>query len=140
MGLYGIAKVTTIIEIVLTCNCLLFFEFYGLAERKSIWVLIGMIYRCILVLAYAALGIFILAFLAPFVGGIGTAIEDGDWAKDWAEDWTQNWDHKDHEDDHTEQYEASGDGLAQAEAEAEFNGLNDVFSTIGYFQFLLIFS
>ena len=114
MGLYGIAKVTTIIEIVLTCNCLLFFEFYGLAERKSIWVMIGLIYRGILIVFYAAVGIFILAFVAPFVDDIGTAVQDG-----------------------IEDAQAEHGWL---ESENGDHGVKEVFSTIGYFPFLHIYS
>ena len=118
MGLDGIAKVTTIIEIVLTCNCLLFFEFYGLAERKSIWVMIGLIYRGILILVYAGVGIFILAFVAPLVDGIGNAVQDG------IED---------------AQAEHGLNDIFNNEDNAA-NEVNDVFSTIGYFQFLHIYS
>ena len=117
MGLYGIAKVTTIIEIVLTCNCLLFFEFYGLAERKSIWVIIGLIYRGILILVYLGMGIFILAFVAPLVDGIGTAVQDG-----------------------IEDAQAEHDINLFNDKDNGVNEVNDVFSTIGYFQFLHIYS
>ena len=61
MGLLEIAKVTTIIETILTCNCFLGFEIYGLFERKSIWVIIGMIYRGILIIIYTSVGLSWLA-------------------------------------------------------------------------------
>ena len=61
MGLLEIAKVTTIIETILTCNYFLGFEIYGLFERKSIWVIIGMIYRGILIIIYFGVGLSILA-------------------------------------------------------------------------------
>ena len=118
MDLDGIAKVTTIIEIVLTCNCLLFFEFYGLAERKSIWVMIGLIYRGILILVYAGVGIFILAFVAPLVDGIGNAVQDG--IEDAQAEHGLN-----------DIFNKEDNGV---------NEVNDVFSTIGYFQFLHIYS
>ena len=94
MGRYELAKVTTIIEIVLSflgglllaalletselrvtlASCLLGMEFYGLQERKSTWVMIGIIVRCIFVFLYAGMGIYILAVVAPVVDGIGTAL------------------------------------------------------------------
>ena len=61
MGLLEIAKVTTIIETILSCNCFLGFEIYGLFERKSIWVIIGMIYRGILIIIYTSVGLSWLA-------------------------------------------------------------------------------
>ena len=122
MGLEGIAKVTTIIEIVLTCNCLLFFEFYGLSERKSIWVMIGIIYRGILVVAYAGMGIFILAFVAPFVDDIGTAVQKGIEDSQAEHGWLE-----------------SENGLDNI-FNNEDHGVNEVFSTIEYFQFLHIYS
>ena len=112
MSMYSIAKITTIIEIVLTCNCLLFFEFYGLAEKKSIWVLIGMIYRCILILGYVCLGIFMLVFVAPVIGGIGTAIQDGVEAEAEAE--------------------AESEWIPEAEFDDIKNGVNDIFSSLRY--------
>ena len=77
--------------------------------------MIGIIYRGILVVAYAGMGIFILAFVAPFVDGIGTAVQEG---------------------------------IEDAQAEHGLNnifnnedhGVNEVFSTIGYFPFLHIYS
>ena len=71
MGLHGIAKVTTIIETILTCNYFLGFEIYGLFERKSIWVIIGMIYRGILIIIYTSVG---LSFLA-IADGVETHVE-----------------------------------------------------------------
>ena len=112
MGIYTIAKITTILEIVLTCNCLLFFEFYGLAERKSIWILIGMIYRCLLILVWVGLGIFMLVFVAPFIGGIGTAIQDGVEA-------------------HAEA-EAESEWIPQAEFDDINNQVTDIFSSLRY--------
>ena len=52
MGIYGIAKVTTIIEMLLLCNWLLLFEFIGLIWKTSRMVMIGIIFRCILILFY----------------------------------------------------------------------------------------
>ena len=71
MGLLEIAKVTTIIEIVLSCNYFLGFEIYGLFERKSIWVIIGMIYRGILIIIYTSVGLSILAI----ADGVETHVE-----------------------------------------------------------------
>ena len=84
MGRYEVAKVTTIIEIVLSflgglllaalletselrvtlASSLLGMEFYGLRERRSTWVMIGIIARCIFVVLYTLLGIYIFKGVA----------------------------------------------------------------------------
>ena len=42
---YSLAKTTTLIEMCLTCNCLLFLEYYGVKNGKSIFVLFFIILR-----------------------------------------------------------------------------------------------
>ena len=96
MGRYEVAKVTTIIEIVLSflgglllaalletselrvtlASSLLGMEFYGLRERRSTWVMIGIIARCIFVVLYTLLGIYIFKFVAPVFDDIETALGD----------------------------------------------------------------
>ena len=55
MGLYGVAKATTILEICLTCNWLLFYELYGIISKKSVWIIIGIIYRSLEILTFVIL-------------------------------------------------------------------------------------
>merc|ERR1712223_269747 len=55
MGLYGVAKVTTILEICLTCNWLLFYELYGIVSKKSVWIIVGIVYRSLEILLFVIL-------------------------------------------------------------------------------------
>ena len=47
---YSIAKKTTLVEAILTCNWVLGFEFYGISEKKQGFVMFGIAYRIICVL------------------------------------------------------------------------------------------
>ena len=67
MGVYGLAKVTTILEICLTCNVLLFCEFYGIFEKKSVCILIGIFYRCLVILLYVIVAIVLLTYIGEYV-------------------------------------------------------------------------
>ena len=55
MGLYGVAKATTILEICLTCNWLLFYELYGIVSKKSVWIIVGIVYRSLEILLFVIL-------------------------------------------------------------------------------------
>ena len=48
---YSIAKKSTLVEAILTCNWVLGFEFYGISEKKPGFVMFGIVYRIICVLA-----------------------------------------------------------------------------------------
>ena len=56
-GIYSLAKITTLVEICLSCNCLLFFEWYGIEKKKNVWVIVGIIYRFLAFIIQIALGI-----------------------------------------------------------------------------------
>ena len=43
--IYSVAKKSTMVEAILTCNCLLRFEFYGMSEKKRRFVTFGIGYR-----------------------------------------------------------------------------------------------
>ena len=47
---YSIAKKSTLVEAILTCNWVLGFEFYGISEKKQGFVMFGIAYRIIGVL------------------------------------------------------------------------------------------
>ena len=63
MGVYGLAKVTTMLEICLTCNVLLFCEFYGIFEKKCVYIIIGIFYRCLVILLYVIVAIVLLTYI-----------------------------------------------------------------------------
>ena len=44
-NIYSVAKKSTMVEAILTCNCLLRFEFYGMSEKKRRFVTFGIGYR-----------------------------------------------------------------------------------------------
>merc|ERR1712113_479780 len=47
---YSIAKKSTLVEAILTCNWVLGFEFYGISEKKQGFVMFGIAYRILCVL------------------------------------------------------------------------------------------
>ena len=71
MGLYGVAKATTILEICLTCNWLLFYELYGIVSKKSVWIIVGIVYRSLEILLFV-----ILCWVLLWVDDAGTLTKD----------------------------------------------------------------
>ena len=65
MDIYDVALTTTTVELCLTCNCLLCFEFYGIDGRKTKWVFIGIIYRILGTMLLSWLGYEFLTLNIP---------------------------------------------------------------------------
>ena len=61
MGVYSVAKVITFIEICLTCNFLLVYELIGIYGKESVWLIIGIIFRSLEIVACCVLSILFFA-------------------------------------------------------------------------------
>ena len=53
--IYSVAKKSTMVEAILTCNWLLGFEFYGMSQKKRGFVTFGIGYRIFCVLSHVSL-------------------------------------------------------------------------------------
>merc|ERR1719219_565601 len=60
--IYSVAKKSTMVEAILTCNWLLGFEFYGMSQKKRGFVTFGIGYRMFLVVSQVLLLIAIFGF------------------------------------------------------------------------------
>ena len=75
---YSLAKTTTLIEMCLTCNCLLFLEYYGVDNKKKIFVLFFIILRFFgmmvefiwAIIFFASAGGWINEFIEELIKGI----------------------------------------------------------------------
>ena len=61
-NIYYVAKKSTFVEAILTCNYILGFEFYGMLEKKRGFVMFGIGYRIFSVVAHVLLLIAIFGF------------------------------------------------------------------------------
>merc|ERR1712165_484122 len=60
--IYSVAKKSTMVEAILTCNWLLGFEFYGMSQKKRGFVTFGIGYRMLCILSHVLLLIAIFGF------------------------------------------------------------------------------
>merc|ERR1712045_545457 len=64
---YKLSKTTTIAEMFLTCNCLLFLEYYGTDKKKKMFVILGIMMRLICLLINVIMAILFFAWSGYFL-------------------------------------------------------------------------
>ena len=64
---YKLAKTTTIAEMFLTCNCLLFLEYHGTDKKKKLFVILGIMMRLLCLLVEIIMAILLFAWSGIFL-------------------------------------------------------------------------